>query len=121
MTLPIAVTLDQGVVDMIANDKQDAELAVDRVVNRILREHYHAKLMASMPSTKEIIIGNLKCIQPHVDFVVTDVMDSLHKQDPKKRGDYGRQLSLMIARREIHVEDIGEKRGTLKVYRKTGE
>lgn len=119
--MKIAVTLAKDVENMILNDPEDSSVAVDALVNRILREHYQAKHMASMPSTKEIIIGNLKCIQPYVDFVVTDVMDSIHKQDAKKRGDYGRQLSLMIARREIKVVDIGEKRGTLKVYRKTGD
>ena len=118
MTLPLAVTLDQAVVDMIANDKLDANTPVDKVVNRILRQHYHDKLMASMPTVKEVIVGNLLCIETGALFTAADVMDSLHKQDPKKRGHYGRQLHLMVVRREISAEDTGMKKDTLKVYRK---
>lgn len=112
----VQITLADSVAHMVANDPELRSHTAEFHVNQIVRAHYQRKLMDSMPSTKDIILGNLKTIASGSTFTVIDVMDSLHKRDPKKRGDYGRMLSLMIARNQIPVKFTDVMKDTYKVY-----
>lgn len=116
--LNVQITLDDSVVCMITDDPELRSHTVEFHVNQIVREHYQRKLMAKMPKPKEVILANFAALKPGASFIGPDLMDSLHKRDPKLRGDYGRALSLMIARKEIAAEFTGVHKDTYKVYRK---
>lgn len=114
----MTIKLRESLMAMVQAAAKENDVSVEVFVSHILNKHFHDKLAASMPSTKEIILGNIKSIAAGTTFTVIDVMDSLHKRDPKKRREYGSMLSLLIARREVHAYSMDVMKDTFKVYRK---
>jgi KaiC/GvpD/RAD55 family RecA-like ATPase len=95
-----------------------ARLTVDDFVSNVLYAHFQAEYDKSLPSLKEIILGNIHKVPVGATFTVIDTMDSAHIRDPKQRRNYGHVLALLIVRRTIHAEYTGVHKGTYKVYRK---
>lgn len=114
MTLSINAMLMRQIED--AAQKEDT--TPKELVERVMYAHFEAEHNRNLPSHKDIIIGNMKCVADGAEFVVTDIMDSIHKTYPSQRRTYGQVLALLIARRTIRAEFTGKYRGTLKVYRK---
>lgn len=112
----MTITLRESLMTMVTDAAGKAGRTTDAYVASILDKHFAAELEAQMPSVKEIILGNLKNIATGTTFTVIDVMDSMHKRSPKRRGDYGRMLSLLIARNQIPVAFTEVMKDTYKVY-----
>lgn len=106
--------LMRQVEDAAAKD----EITPDVFVSNVLYAHFQAEYDKSLPSHKEIILGNMKGIASGASFTVLDTMDSVHKRDPKQRRNYGQVLALLIARRTVLAEYTGVYKDTYKVYRK---
>lgn len=129
--MKIAVTLANDVCDMVANDPEDSNVALDTLVNSILRAHYAAKnkavASAEPPAKHEFrprrrdvfkarILENVKKLQPDEEFTVHAVMDAQDKDDPKLRYEYGQALRNAGLPANSVIRYSGRKKGAYKVY-----
>lgn len=114
----MTLQLNQSLIRQIEDAARAQDITPKQYVEQVMYAHFDAKLKAKMPKHKDIVLANVNQIQAGTEFVVTDIMDSIHKGYPGERRTYGQILALLIARRTVRAEFTGKHKGTLKVYRK---
>lgn len=112
------VDMNQRLVNQIEDAARTEGCTAMQYIEKVMYAHFDAKLKAQMPKHMDIVIANVGKIADGAEFVVTDIMDSVHKAYPGERRTYGQILALLIARRTVRAEFTGKYKGTLKVYRK---
>jgi hypothetical protein len=112
------INLNSSLMAQVISAAKAMDHTPDAYVAYVLHKHLEDEAKAKMPRPKEVLIANVGQLAPGTEFIITDVMDSLHKGFPDQRRNYGQALSLQIARRVIKATFTGRYDHTFKIYRK---
>lgn len=112
------IRVSASTFSLLQDAAQSQNVPTSEVAERILQAHFKAERDKRLPDVKQFILTNLAKVKTGQHFIITDIMDSEHAKDPKKRRAYGQLLAMLIARRSVRVVFTGNHRGAFKLYHK---